>query len=254
MGNAMIGYLIIALQLKERPISLPKRALTILLMSLFIQGIISGQERYIYKPGDANGINKWYMGRQIAQVMSHYGIDWLERKERDEEENTAQVLKNLDVRPGMNVADIGAGSGYYSLRIAKQLGKGKVYAVDVEREMIRYMDERIKKDKLNNLVTVLGTERTVNLPSSSIDLMFLVDVYHELSYPYEMGLSMSDALKPGGRLVLVEFRAEDPSVPIKTIHKMSEKQCVQELKAAGFSFEKNMGNLPWQHFLVFRKN
>ncbi len=211
------------------------------------------QERYTIKPGDPNGINKWYMGRQIAQVMSHYGIDWLEREEREMEENTTQLLKNLSVKPGMVVADIGAGSGYHSTLISKMVGNGKVFAVDVEPEMIAYLNARIKQEKLSRIVPVLSTEKNVALPENTVDIILLVDVYHEFSFPYEMALSMRSALKPGGKLVLVEFRAEDLTVPIKTIHKMSEKQSVKELKAAGFIFEKNMDNLPWQHCMVFTK-
>jgi len=213
----------------------------------------NGQEKYIIKAGDPNGINKWYMGRQIAHVMSHWGIDWLERPERQFEENSALLLKNLNLKSGMNVADIGAGSGYYTSLIAKRIENGKVYAVDVEPQMILFLNERIKEEKLSNVVTVLGSEKSTALPSSSIDMMLLVDVYHEFSFPYEMGQSMYNALKPEGRLVLVEFRSEDETVPIKTIHKMSEAQSVKELKAVGFRLEKNISNLPWQHCMVFVK-
>jgi len=219
---------------------------------LFTFGAIS-QERYTIKSGDPNGIKKWYMGRQIAQVMSHYGIDWLERQEREMEENTTQLLKNLAIKPGMAIADIGAGSGYHSALLSKMVGDGKVYAVDVEPEMIAYLNDRIKLEKLSAIVPVLSTEQGVSFPANAIDMMLLVDVYHEFSYPYEMAQSMLNALKPGGKLVLVEFRSEDPMVPIKTIHKMSEAQAVKELKAAGFIFEKNISNLPWQHCLVFSK-
>ncbi len=212
-----------------------------------------GQDRYKIRAGDPNGINKWYMGRQIAHVMSHFGIDWLEREEREMEENTSLLLKNLAVKPGMVVADIGAGSGYHSALLSKMLGTGKVFAVDVEPEMIAYLNARIKQEKLSRIVPVLSTEQKVSLPENSIDMMLLVDVYHEFSFPYEMALSMRAALKPGGKLVLVEFRAEDPTVPIKAIHKMSETQAIKEFKAAGFAFDKNIDNLPWQHCMVFTK-
>jgi len=212
-----------------------------------------GQDRYKIKTGDPNGINKWYMGRQIAQVMSHYGIDWLERPEREKEENTSLLLKNLAVKPGMLIADIGAGSGYHSSLLSKMVGTGKVFAVDVEPEMIAYLNERIKQEKLSRIVPVLGTEQKLPLPENTIDMMLLVDVYHEFSYPYEMTLSMRAALKPGGKLVLVEFRSEDQNVPIKSIHKMSEAQAIKEFKAAGFTFDKNIDNLPWQHCMVFTK-
>ncbi len=214
---------------------------------------LMAQERYIIRAGDPNGINKWYMGRQIAQVMSHFGIDWLEREDREMEENTSQLLKNLAVKPGMVVADIGAGSGYHSALLSKMVGNGKVYAVDIEPEMIAYLNERIKQEKLSRIVPVLSTEKNVALPENSVDIILLVDVYHEFSFPYEMALSMRSALKPGGKLVLVEFRTEDPTVPIKTIHKMSERQSVKELKAAGFIFEQNISTLPWQHCMVFTK-
>ena len=212
-----------------------------------------GQDRYTIKTGDPNGIKKWYMGRQIAQVMSHYGIDWLEREEREREENTTLLLKNLAVKPGMFIADIGAGSGYHSALLSKMVGSGKVFAVDVEPEMITYLNKRIKQEKLSRIVPVLSTEQKVSLPENTIDMMLLVDVYHEFSYPYEMALSMRAALKRGGKLVLVEFRSEDSTVPIKTIHKMSEAQAIKELKAAGFAFDKNIDNLPWQHCMVFTK-
>jgi ubiquinone/menaquinone biosynthesis C-methylase UbiE len=212
-----------------------------------------GQDRYNINTGDPNGINKWYMGRQIAQVMSHYGIDWLERDERDKEENTSLLLKNLAVKPGMVIADIGAGSGYHSALISKMVGNGKVFAVDVEPEMIAYLKERIKQEKLSRIVPILSTEQKLSLPENTVDMMLLVDVYHEFSHPYEMALSIRAALKPGGKLVLVEFRSEDPKVPIKTIHKMSLVQAIKEFKAAGFTFDKNIDNLPWQHCIVFTK-
>ena len=226
---------------------------TLLFFALLQAATLTAQERYTLKPGDPNGISKWYMGRQIAQVMSHFGIGWLERQEREQEENTTQLLKNLAIQPGNFIADIGAGSGYHSTLLSNMVGNGKVYAVDVEPEMIAYLNERIKREGKKNIIPVLSTEKTVSLPANSMDMMLLVDVYHEFSFPYEMALSMLEALKPGGKLVLVEFRAEDPNVPIKTIHKMSQQQAVKEFKAAGFSFEKNISNLPWQHCLIFRK-
>ena len=225
----------------------------LLFIALLNATTLVAQERYTVKPGDPNGISKWYMGRQIAHVMSHFGIEWLERKEREMEENTSQLLKNLAIQPGTVIADIGAGSGYHSTLLSKMVGDGKVYAVDVEKEMIAYLKNRIKLEGYKNIIPLLSTEQKVSLPANSIDVMLLVDVYHEFSFPYEMTLSMLEALKPGGKLVLVEFTAEDPNVPIKTIHKMSQRQAVKEFKALGFSFEKNIGNLPWQHCMIFRK-
>ena len=230
-----------------------KKTSVLLILFLTISLCTLGQDRYKIRAGDPNGINKWYMGRQIANVMSHFGIDWLERAEREMEENTSLLLKNVAVKPGMVVADIGAGSGYHSALLSKMVGTGKVFAVDVEPEMIAYLNARIKQEKLSRIVPVLSTEQKVSLPENTIDMMLLVDVYHEFSFPYEMALSMRAALKPGGKLVLVEFRAEDLTVPIKTIHKMSEAQAIKEFKAAGFAFDRNIDNLPWQHCMVFIK-
>ena len=230
-----------------------KKTSVLLILFLTISLCTLGQDRYKIRAGDPNGINKWYMGRQIAHVMSHFGIDWLERAEREMEENTSLLLKNVAVKPGMVVADIGAGSGYHSALLSKMVGTGKVFAVDVEPEMIAYLIARIKQEKLSRIVPVLSTEQKVSLPENTIDMMLLVDVYHEFSFPYEMALSMRAALKPGGKLVLVEFRAEDLTVPIKTIHKMSEAQAIKEFKAAGFAFDRNIDNLPWQHCMVFIK-
>lgn len=227
---------------------------SILLFAFLSLSLFSlGQDRYTIKAGDPNGIDKWYMGRQIAHVMSHYGIDWLEREEREKEENTSLLLKNMAIKPGMVIADIGAGSGYHSALLSKMVGTGKVFAVDVEPEMIAYLNKRIKQEKLSGIVPVLSTEQKLSLPDNTVDMMLLVDVYHEFSYPYEMALSMLAALKPGGKLVLVEFRSEDATVPIKTIHKMSKAQAIKEFKAAGFIFDKNIDNLPWQHCLIFTK-
>lgn len=230
-----------------------KKTSVLLILFLTISLCTLGQDRYKIRAGDPNGINKWYMGRQIAHVMSHFGIDWLERAEREMEENTSLLLKNVAVKPGMVVADIGAGSGYHSALLSKMVGTGKVFAVDVEPEMIAFLNARIKQEKLSRIVPVLSTEQKVSLPENTIDMMLLVDVYHEFSFPYEMALSMRAALKPGGKLVLVEFRAEDLTVPIKTIHKMSEAQAIKEFKAAGFAFDRNIDNLPWQHCMVFIK-
>jgi len=230
-----------------------KFRILLLILLYFIATNVEAQPRYIQKPGDPNGIDKWYMGRQIAHVMSHFGVEWLERPERDFEENTTMLIKNLQLQPNMSIADIGAGSGYHSRLISKQIGNGKVFAVDVEPIMLSYLKQRIAQENLTNIIPVLGTTTSVSLPSESIDLMLLVDVYHEFSDPFEMTTSMHKALKPNGKLVLVEFRAEDDRVPIKTIHKMSEVQAVKELKAAGFRLEKNIKNLPWQHCMVFVK-
>ena len=229
------------------------KKLLILSACMLAMKVCLPQPGYEFRQGDPNGIGKWYMGRQIAHVMSHYGIPWLERSDRQAEEDTEQLMRNLGLKKGMNVADIGAGSGYHSVRISRLVGNGKVFAVDIEPEMIRFMEERIAREEIKNIVTVLGRTESLPLPANSMDRILLVDVYHEFSHPLEMGRSMLEALKPDGRLYLVEFRAEDRDVPIKEVHKMSQAQAVRELTAAGFRFERNIGNLPWQHCLVFTK-
>jgi ubiquinone/menaquinone biosynthesis C-methylase UbiE len=230
------------------------RQLLLCVLIATISASCNAQERYTYKSGDPNGIDKWYMGRQIAWVMGHQGISWLERSEREQEENTSLLLQNLALKPGEVVADIGAGSGYHVVRMAPMVGPaGKVVAVDVQPEMISYLRNRLKKEKITNVDLVLGSDSSCRLPPGYIDKMLLVDVYHEFEYPWQMARSMLQALKPGGRLYLVEFRAEDPDVPIKEVHKMSEKQSRLELEAAGFRFVKNIANLPWQHCLVFER-
>lgn len=211
------------------------------------------QPKYRIGAGDPNGIDKWYMGRQIAHVMSHYGIPWLERAERQEEENTDLLLRNLGVKEGMQVADIGAGSGYHSVRIAKTIGTGRVFAVDVSPEMVEHLSDRLKRESIRNISCVLGSIQDIPLKDRSIDLILMVDVYHEFSHPFEMAQAMFRILRDNGRIFLVEFRGEDASVPIKKIHKMTEAQAIREFEASGFELERNIGNLPWQHCMVFRK-
>lgn len=210
--------------------------------------------QYSYRKADPEGSGRWYFGREIAPVMSHYGIGWLERTEREEEERASLLLKNMALKPGENVADIGAGSGYHVVRMAPQVGSmGKVFAVDIQPEMLAYIAERVQQLKLNNVKTVQGTAKFTRLAAGTIDKMLLVDVYHEFEYPKEMAADMFAALKPGGLLYLIEYRAEDETVPIKRVHKMTEKQARAEMEAIGFRFVKNVDNLPWQHCLIFEK-
>jgi SAM-dependent methyltransferase len=212
------------------------------------------QPDYTFRKGNSEGSGKWYMGREIAPVMSHYAIGWLERSEREQEERTTLLFKNMDIKPGEVVADIGAGSGYHVVRMAPKVSPaGKVFAVDIQQEMLDYLSGKLKAQHLKNVDLVLGTEKETRLPKATVDKMLLVDVYHEFSLPKEMGQSMYQALKPGGCIYLIEYRMEDPEVPIKLVHKMTESQAIKELEAVGFIFEKNIANLPWQHCLVFRK-
>ncbi|WP_306395020.1 class I SAM-dependent methyltransferase [Telluria beijingensis] len=201
-----------------------------------------------------DGIGKRYMGREIAGVMGWEGAQWLERESRAREERPELLLPELALAPGMTVADIGAGTGYYTWQLAKLVGPGgRVYAVDVQPEMIGMLDSQMAKRGVRNVVSVLGSETTVKLPRASVDLAIMVDVYHELAYPAEVLDSIVDALKPGGRVVFVEYRAEDPAVAIKPLHKMSERQIRREATAHGLKWERSIKSLPIQHAVVFRK-
>src|SRR5262249_30596808 len=171
-----------------------------------------------------------YMGREIAQVMGHLAAEWLDRPEREREEQPTKLMAALKIKPGDVVADIGAGSGYFTFRLADRVGpKGKVLAVEIQKEMLDLIRKRMKERNLTHIDLVLGTEIDPQLPANGVDLILLVDVYHEFSHPWEMTTAMVRALKPGGRLVFVEYRLEDPEVPIKLVHKMSQKQVIKEM-------------------------
>jgi SAM-dependent methyltransferase len=206
---------------------------------------------YIYKSGDRFGTGKWYLGREIAYVMGYQGINWLERPEREKEENTSKLLKNMDIQSADVIADIGAGSGYHVFKMAPKAKEGLIYAVDIQEEMLQAIRERKSKEDIDNIELVKGTERSVNLPENSIDKVLMVDVYHEFSFPVEMLTSIKKSLKPNAKIYLIEYGAEDESVPIKRLHKMSEEQAVKEFETSGFKLEKNIDNLPWQHCMVF---
>jgi protein-L-isoaspartate O-methyltransferase len=206
------------------------------------------------KDHDPDGIGKFYMGREIAQVMGHLGIGWLERPEREKEEAPAKLMEALKLKEGMVVADIGAGSGYHTFRLSGKVGtRGKVYAVDIQPEMLAYLRKKMKEKEITNVEPIQGTETDPKLPAGRVDLILLVDVYHEFSYPYEMTEAMVKALKPGGRLVFVEFRLEDPKVPIKLVHKMTEKQVLKEMEPFPLRWTETSKVLPWQHIIFFEK-
>ncbi|MBL6877874.1 MAG: methyltransferase domain-containing protein [Flavobacteriaceae bacterium] len=213
----------------------------------------TNDQKYIYKKGDYNGIGKWYMDREIAYVMGYEGIGWLERSEREKEENVSKLIQNMGIKPNDTIADIGAGSGYHVFRMAPIAKKGMVYAVDIQPEMLMAIENSKETSKIKNIETILSSEKSVYLSKNSVDKILMVDVYHEFSLPIEMITSIKSALKPKGELFLIEYRAEDPNVPIKKIHKMSEKQAVKEMNAAGFKLKKNINNLPWQHCMIFVK-
>ena len=204
-------------------------------------------------PATRDGIGKFYKGREIAHVMGHLGADWLERPERQREERTDLLLKALDLKPTDVVADIGAGTGFFTFLMAPQVPKGRVLAVDIQPEMIAYLNEGKAKRNLPNVQPIQSTEADPKLSVNSINLAIMIDAYHEFSYPREMIQHVADALKPGGRIALVEYRAEDPSVPIKELHKMSVAQATKEMKAVGLRLLKNDDRLPQQHIMFFGK-
>jgi len=214
---------------------------------------LNNDKNYTFKKGDFNGIGKWYMGREIAYVMGFEGIDWLERSDREKEENVSNLIQNMDIKPNDTIADIGAGSGYHVFKMAPLAKKGLVYAVDIQPKMLMAIERTKESSKIINIVTILGGKKSVYLPKNSVDKILMVDVYHEFDFPVEMIASIKNALKPNGQLFLIEYRSEDSKVPIKKIHKMTEKQSVKEMEAAGFKLKGNIDNLPWQHCMVFVK-
>jgi len=203
---------------------------------------------------DPNGTGKFYMGREIAQVMGPGGIDWLDRPEREDEERPAAVIAALGLRGGETIADLGAGSGYFTFRIAPMVGKtGKVLAVDIQDEMLETLRRRATALRVTNVEEVKGSETDPKLPVNGVDIVLIVDVYHELTYPFEVMTKVRNALKPGGRVVFVEYRKEDRQVPIKEVHKMSLEQIDKEMKVVALERSRTVETLPWQHIVIFEK-
>ena len=217
----------------------------------------NADSRYEYRADhDPNGIGKFYMGREIAYVMGHQAILWLERPEREREERLTLLIECLSLKHGMVVADIGAGSGVISAMISDRVGAdGTVLAVDIQQEMLDAIALKCKERGITNIEPVLGTNKSPGLKPESVDLVVMVDVYHEFDFPYEMLLEISKSLKPGGRIAFVEYRKEDPAVPIKEVHKMSEAQVKKEasLPEFGLKFKETLRKLPRQHVIVFEK-
>lgn len=223
--------------------------------------VVIDESRYEKRPDhDPNGIGKFYMGREIAHVMGFgpggQGAAWLERSSREEEERLTLLVKSLQLKPSEIVADIGAGSGVISLRMSEQvLPDGKVMAVDVQDEMLKRLKANCKKFGIKNIEPVKGTQYKTGLKPASVDLAIMVDVYHEFEFPYEMMSDIAKSMKPGGRVVLVEYRKEDPTVPIKEVHKMSQVQAKKEVEQAEFRLKwtETIDVLPRQHILIFTK-
>jgi ubiquinone/menaquinone biosynthesis C-methylase UbiE len=227
-----------------------------LALLLAFTALATAADRYETRANhDRNGIGKFYLGREIAHVMGHQAADWLERPEREKEERTDLLIEALHLKPGDVVADIGAGTGYISERMARKVGEaGLVYAEDIQQEMIDLLNDKLRQQGIKNVKPLLGDLTDPKLPPGTIDLIIMVDVYHELDQPYEMTESMVRGLKPGGRLVFVEFRKEDPEVPIKEVHKMSEAQVKKEMSAfPNLEWVETSGVLPQQHIIFFRK-
>ncbi len=208
-----------------------------------------------YQKGERtrDGTGKYYMGREISQVMGHLGAGWLERPKREQEERTDLLVKNMKLSKSDHVADIGAGSGYFSFRISPLVPKGKVLAVDISPQMLGIIRAKKSKGTFTNVFTVQSSIKSTTLDEESIDCALIVDAYHEFSYPREMASSIFKALKKEGRLILIEYRKEDPSVPIKLLHKMTQKQAIKEISQVGFVWKKTLDFLPQQHFIIFEK-
>ena len=209
--------------------------------------------RYEQRTPTRDGIGKIYMGREIAHVMGHLAAGWLERPEREQQEHPQKVIDGMDLEDDDVVADIGVGTGYFAFRIAERVPRGKVLGVDIQPEMLDLLRRGAEARGVKNVEGVLGTIDDPKLPEGQVDAALMVDAYHEFDHPYEMMTGIYKALKPGGRVVLVEYKAEDPNVPIKPLHKMSEAQAKKEMAAVGLEHVETVGGLPWQHLMIFRK-
>jgi ubiquinone/menaquinone biosynthesis C-methylase UbiE len=198
---------------------------------------------------------QFFKGREIAPYMTFHGADWLVRKERQSEEDCAKLLKALKLKPGQTVCDMGCGNGFYTLKMSRLVGdKGRVLAVDIQPEMLSLLDKQIKGKHIKNVDPVLSTPIDPGLPEGKVDLILIVDVYHEFSYPEEMLQAMRKSLAPGGRIALAEYRLEDPTVPIKLLHKMSKQQILKEYEPAGYKLAEQYDELPWQHLMFFERD
>ncbi|MED5412551.1 MAG: methyltransferase domain-containing protein [Pseudomonadota bacterium] len=228
----------------------------LLAISLLASSVSLGAEHpgYIEAPERrTTGIGKFYMGREISFVMGHRAAAWLNRPERIQEEMPDTVVENMNLEPNEVVADIGAGSGYFSFRIAAKVPEGKVLAVDIQPEMLELIEAQMGQQGVTNIEGVLGAVDNPNLPANSIDAAIMVDAYHEFSHPFEMIDGIYQALRPGGRIFLLEYRGEDASVPIRPLHKMTEEQVVREMSVFGLDWTDTLDFLPWQHMMIFTK-
>ncbi len=230
-----------------------ERTIVLLLALLAFASPTGADGPYSRKTPSRDGIGKVYMGREISHVMGHRGAGWLERPGREREERPGRLVEALGLEPTDVVADIGAGTGYFSFRIARRVPQGRVLAVDIQPEMLTLIEARKRQTGIANVEPLRGSETDPRLPPGAVDLALAVDAYHEFSHPREIAQALHTALRPGGRLVLVEYRGEDEALAIKPLHKMTERQARLELEAAGFRFVRNLDVLPTQHVLIFEK-
>lgn len=225
------------------------QALLIVASTLFLSGASPAQSDSVPPP------LTHYKGRQIAQTMHYRGAPWLIRDNREQQERCSLMLANLGVEPGMTVCDLGCGNGYYSLQLARMVGpKGRVLAVDIQPEMLKMLMQRAEDAKLSNIEPIRGELHDPHLPTGKVDIILLVDVYHEFSHPEHILKAMREALSDDGRIALLEYREEDPEVPIKPLHKMSKRQILKEFLPAGFKLVKEFDRLPWQHMMFFARD
>ena len=225
----------------------------LVLSATLAKAAVEAEGLYTHGVPTRDGIGKFYFGREISQVMGHRGAAWLERQSRVRDEAPNEAVQAMQLASDTVVADIGAGTGYFTFRLAAQVPEGRVYAVDIQPEMLDIIRKRMQRGPVENVIPVKGQKDNPMLPAGEIDAVLLVDAYHEFAYPYEMMRAIVRALRPGGKVYLIEYRGEDPRIPIKPLHKMTQQQAIREMQAVGLAWVETKDFLPIQHFMVFEK-